>query len=246
MPASLTNKCKLCGEERRLSRSHIIPEFLYAPLYDDKHVLRQHDRTSGRIQFLQKGVRERLLCAACEALLNDRYEKYFKTAWYDDGALPPRPDFTQVAITGLDYRPSKLFLLSVLWRASVAKQGLFSHVELGPTHERAIRLMILNNDPGGEGLYPFAVDVLWLNDYVVRGLVLQPVDRRYGHKRVYVFGFGGCIWYFLVGSEALGMFRTLTLRKDGTLPIMWQNLTKLRLVQEFLLDHWSAAGRLPK
>ena len=30
-------KCKLCLKENKLSRSHIIPEFFYKPLYDEKH-----------------------------------------------------------------------------------------------------------------------------------------------------------------------------------------------------------------
>jgi hypothetical protein len=218
----------------------VIPEFFYAPLYDGKHLLHQHFRNSGKVKFVQKGHRELLLCQECETLLNDRYEKYFKATWYDDGALPQVPDFRQAVITNLDYRRFKLCLLSILWRASVAKQDLFSHVHLGQKHEQAIRQMLIKDDPGPEELYPFATDVLWLNNYVVRSAVLQPVDRRYGHNRVYIFGFGGCVWWFLIGSEAEGMFRTLTIRRDGTLPIMWQNLAKLQIIQDFLVDHLRA------
>jgi hypothetical protein len=235
--------CKLCEEDRKLCLSHVIPEFFYSPLYDDGHRLHQHDRESGRVRLVQKGHRELLLCLQCEGLLNDRYEKYFKAAWYDNGALPKVPNFQQATIDNLDYHKFKLCLLSVLWRASVAKQDLFSKVQLGQKHEQAIRHMLLTDDPGPEELYPFATDVLWLNDYVVRSAVLQPVDRRYDHKRVYIFGFGGCIWWFLIGSEVAGMFRTLTIRKDGTLPIMWQNLAKLQIIQDFLMDHLKAASR---
>jgi len=236
--------CKLCGEQRKLCHSHVIPEFFYAPLYDDKHRLHQHQRHSGQVRLAQKGHRELLLCEGCEALLNGRYEQYVKAAWYDDGALPKTPNFQQTVITGLDYRRFKLCLLSVLWRASVATQDLFSRVQLGPKHQGAIRQMLMNDDPGPVEVYPFAADVLWLNDYVVRSAVLQPVDRRYEHKRVYIFGFGGCIWYFLVGSDTAGMFRTLTIKRNGTLPIMWQNLAKLGIIQDFLVDHLRAARQL--
>src|SRR5438876_12386276 len=99
-------KCQLRGEDRKLVRSHIIPEFFYSALYDEKHVLHQHVRTTGEVKFVQKGHREPLLCEDCEGLLNDRYEKYFKKAWYDDGGLPKVPRFEQGAITGLDYAPS--------------------------------------------------------------------------------------------------------------------------------------------
>ena len=236
-------KCQLRGEDRKLVRSHIIPEFFYGALYDEKHVLHQHVRTTGEVKFVQKGHREPLLCEDCEGLLNDRYEKYFKKAWYDDGGLPKVPRFEQGAITGLDYRPFKLCLLSILWRASIAKQALFSHVQLGSKHERTIRQMLIEDDPGPEDLYPIAADVLWLKDYVVRSPILQPVDRRYGHKRVYILGFGGCMWWFLVGSDSSELFRCLTIRKDGTLPITWQNFAKLQIIRQFLTDHDAAARR---
>jgi hypothetical protein len=236
-------KCKFCGEDRKLCQSHVIPEFFYTPLYDDQHLLHAHYRESGKVKFAQKGHREPLLCEECETLLNDRYEKYFKKAWYDDGALPRTPNFQQGAITGLDYRPFKPCLLSILWRASVASQHLFSRVDLGTKHERTVRQMLIDDDPGPEELYPIAVDVLWLKDYVVRSAIVQPVDRRYDHKRVYLFAFGGCIWWFLIGSETEGMFRSLSIRKDGTLPIVWQNFAKLQIVRDFLAVHSKAVGR---
>src|SRR6184192_2124385 len=56
--------------------------------------------------------------------------------------------------------------------------------------------MLRSGEPGPEELYPIAAQLLWLKDYVARSPVLQPVPRRYDYKRVYVFGFGGCVWYF--------------------------------------------------
>jgi len=30
-------KCKICCQQKELRDSHIIPEFFYKPMYDDKH-----------------------------------------------------------------------------------------------------------------------------------------------------------------------------------------------------------------
>jgi hypothetical protein len=30
-------KCALCRQERPLRKSHVIPEFMFGPLYDEKH-----------------------------------------------------------------------------------------------------------------------------------------------------------------------------------------------------------------
>jgi len=246
-------RCKLCGEERELCDSHIIPEFFYERLYDDKHRLHEHDRDSGSVNFAQMGYREPLLCEGCEGVLNDRYEKYVKAALYDQGLLPRVPNFTQQTITGLDYRRFKLCMLSILWRASVAKQNAFSRVNLGRQHESAIRDMLLDDEPADEGVYPFVTTVLWLPDsetntpYIVRGAVHQavPLDGRYQHKRIYRLTFGGCMWDFLVGSETV-LMPTLSIRRDGTLRIFWANYAQVPDVRRFIADYDRASATRPK
>ena len=50
------------------------------------------------------------------------------------------------------YDQLKLFVLSVLWRASVSGQPYFAKVRLGP-HEEPIRQALLAGDPGDERFY---------------------------------------------------------------------------------------------
>jgi hypothetical protein len=65
--------CRLChseGEELRFS--HILPEFLYKPLRDEKHRyigLKYSQETGAKRVLLQKGIREYLLCGNCEQVL---------------------------------------------------------------------------------------------------------------------------------------------------------------------------------
>ena len=53
--------CKLCNKERELRNSHIVPEFFYKEIYDEKHRIfpRKEGRKYGQ---MQKGYREPLLC----------------------------------------------------------------------------------------------------------------------------------------------------------------------------------------
>src|SRR5574337_198522 len=134
--------CRLCKEEKDLKCSHIIPEFLYKPLYDAKHravslseIEIGQRRNFGKKRLIQKGLRERLLCSECEQLLNNRYEKYFKALWFDQGALPSTIESgVTFELHGLDYHKFKLFHLSVLFRAGVSSLPQFSQVKLG-AHE---------------------------------------------------------------------------------------------------------------
>jgi hypothetical protein len=63
--------CRLCGNDAELCDSHIVPEFLYKPLYDGKHrtLHARGDLTSKRL--VQKGLRERLLCVECERRIGE-------------------------------------------------------------------------------------------------------------------------------------------------------------------------------
>jgi len=65
----------LCKEDAKLCNSHILPEFFYLDLYEEKH--RTLQITKENEKYIQKGIREYLLCQQCETKLS-RYEKYAK------------------------------------------------------------------------------------------------------------------------------------------------------------------------
>lgn len=54
--------CAFCQQARPLRNSHIIPEFLYRTLYDEKHRFSAYG-SDGKAEVVQeqKGTRERLL-----------------------------------------------------------------------------------------------------------------------------------------------------------------------------------------
>jgi hypothetical protein len=143
--------CKFCGATAELRQSHIIPEFIYRPLYDSKHraITFPADSPSG---YLQKGFRAPLLCDSCEQFFNDNFEKSFKQIFVDKPPLP-KIAFRKKYKIQVDYATIKLFLLSVLWRAGVCDQPPFDLVELGE-HEPLIRSMLRNREPRGAGDYP--------------------------------------------------------------------------------------------
>ena len=146
--------CKLCLKPRKLCRSHIIPEFCYRPLYEKGRAVVVNPKDPSDWGYAQKGTRSYLLCQDCEGLLNDRYEKSFKSYWYDGDVLAPfRTGETVQYFTGIDYSSFKLFHLSVLFRASVSDHPIYREVDLGP-HEDHIRQMLWDQDPGEEWQYP--------------------------------------------------------------------------------------------
>ncbi len=149
--------CALCQQEVPLVRSHIVPEFLYKPHYDEKHRALLFDKRDVPHTMVQKGLRERLLCEGCEARLQV-FEDYFARYWFKERPLPAKVVASEVTLRGIDYARFKLFLLSIVWRASVSDTA--PEMSLGP-HEEPVRSMLINVDPGPKGsLYPIFAGVI--------------------------------------------------------------------------------------
>jgi hypothetical protein len=142
----IESQCNLCRTTAPLCRSHILPEFLYRPLYDEKHrhfVVRAGQNAT---QLAQRGLTEKLLCSACEQRFS-RYEKYAAEVMTGRMGHRYKNQGRRIVITGLDYEKFKLFQMSILWRAAVSSLDFFRLVTLGP-HQEALREMLLSDDPG--------------------------------------------------------------------------------------------------
>ena len=148
----MMQQCKLCLRDATLRKSHIVPEFVYNPVYDSSHRAITLEPKKPRRGYRQNGFWDRLFCDACEKLLG-RLESYFADVWFN---RPLRPNSLQgevVRISGLDYTKFKLFHLSILWRADTSALEVFKGVSLG-RHAEDIRHRILTADPGSADVYP--------------------------------------------------------------------------------------------
>lgn len=192
--------CALCLKPADLQLSHIIPEFLFCALYDDKH--RFHvistDKTE-RNKYQQKGLREPLLCATCEKQFS-RYERYASLVLNGGLNLGYQFDGSATIVTGIKYKPFRLFQLSVLWRAGVSRHEFFKDVSLG-SHEELLRQALLADDPGHFSKYGCAMFALAHEGVVMRNLMLQPKRVRFSGLGGYRFVFGGLAWIYVVSSH---------------------------------------------
>jgi len=208
-------QCKLCLKVKPLQNSHIIPELVFKPLYDDKHRFLGLHGDTGKYSIEQKGFRERLLCEECEKIFQP-YEHYFSILWYKSYPLPNPVNDWCVERKGFDFEPFYRFHLSILWRASVAQRSEFSAVALGPFEEPLRQFLLgaaasLQFEPTVHGMilrFPQTHEI-WNG--------LRP-PLRFSHNGVtgYTFVFGGCSWIYYV-SKQKGPFEPLRLRRLGTI-----------------------------
>ncbi len=205
-PPPAPTTCRLCSKPATLKNSHIFPK-MFVRAYASAIETGTHDvkqpasiliSTVPGIESGQKqhGIFERelgivklLLCEDCEQQFG-RYESWFRQNFY----IGSRARVFKKPITSrtrtAEYQPFKLFVLSLLWRASVACGVFFRNVSLGAEHEQKLASALLTEAAGPESFYEFAVFDLRLDGYTMEDFVEEPHFYQQTHVcALYVGGF---------------------------------------------------------
>ncbi|MBA3002742.1 MAG: hypothetical protein FP813_02645 [Desulfurivibrio sp.] len=237
-------KCKLCGNEAKLlKKSHIIPDFMYQDLFDEKHRYYEvivNKEYPLRNKLRQSGVYEPdILCSICDNEKFGGLETYASQALYggikltiENGAINSSK-YTR--IKGLDYSKFKLFLMSVWWRASISNLPVFQHVNLGK-HEQIIRDKLLNNDPGSSEEYPCAIFTYLHHDNNYHPIIAEPKCNYSDQQQICTFLIGGNLFVFYTHiDEKTEWVRHSAINEDGVMQIvqMSENLSA-KVVNKFV------------
>lgn len=236
--------CALCLRPKELRKSHIIPEFLYESLYDDKHRLHVLSVIPEQGNSLeQKGLREKLLCDDCEQKLSS-WERYASLALKGGTELTYRREGNIVFVGGLDYQKFRLFQLSILWRAGVSNLQFFERVQLGP-HSEILRKLILSSDPGSPNRYGCFMFGIKFQDSAFTQVIMQPGKVRLLGHTAYRFVFGGFMWAFLVSAQDLhAPYTEALLRLDGSALFLLRDVEEMQNLASFSKE-LVALGRFP-
>lgn len=230
--SSENDNCKLCKTSAKLRKSHIIPEFIYKPLYD-KNIHRFHSFSSKinyRPKYLQKGVWDRLLCDDCEQKFG-RYEKYANDNFFNN----PNIEAVQVAdlliVKNLNYSQFKLFQLSILWRMSVTIKIGFDAFTLGP-NEEIIRKMLFIENPGNIDEFGCLLYYMADPDVNLNGLIISPeFFTKNGYKVLRVV-FGGFTWVYFISRTIENLdYRDHFITRKGDLKILLRIARNMKFVQ---------------
>ena len=191
--------CKLCGRYKRLRKSHIFPEFFYKTLYDEKHrVVGVTPWPEAKNPYLQKGLREYLLCEDCEGRFAV-WERYAAIVLRELPDTASAKAGSVIEKTGVKYDTFKLFQMSVLWRAGVANHLTFSEVDLG-LHESKLRAMLINANPGPPARYGCVL--IGFRGGSLKQFGRPPIRCRVKGHRAYIFLACGLIWLYVISSHS--------------------------------------------
>ena len=151
--------CRLCLKEKILiKRSHLFPNFMYKGIGDD---IKRINVISSSKPFQKKKVQsgayeENILCADCDNNLLSKLERYANNFLYsqpyrtNNESFEQVPSFHGISIIrckNIDYQKFKLFLQSLIWRASVSTHQLFKNFKLTEQQEEQLRSSLIESIP---------------------------------------------------------------------------------------------------
>jgi hypothetical protein len=158
-----------------------------------------------------------MLCDNCEAVFQ-RVEHYFAKHWFQLDPLPDSVDSIYVERAGFDFEPYFRFHLSILWRASVARDPMFTAVKLGP-FEEPLRRFLLGTDETLQyepSIYAMVLRRPRTHELWNR-IVVVPVRSRIKEVTTYASAFGGCSWYYCVSKQGGAFPESLRLKRPGSI-----------------------------
>lgn len=220
--------CKLCGNSSRLiKQSHIIPEFMYKKIKDDRNRMSLvPTMPSEKGQIVQTGFFEKnILCRVCENERFAKLERYVSQVLYNGGgdALFQKQKnldgATSLGIQGLDYKKFKLFALSILWKAHISDHRFFAKINL-PDHENRLRTMLLNDDAGRGDEYQIGIIAVKDTKGELVRMFSNPDVVRSGSDYFSIFFIAGFFYFINLKSDPdFVLFKKYSLTEDGKIEI---------------------------
>jgi len=233
-------KCRLCLEEKKLIKAHIIPDFMHRGLFDEKHQLHKVQLAFDKMPSKKMSTGEydtAILCAECDNKISE-YESYFSKVIYGGSLLgmkkfKDKDGLIFTEIVNLDYTKTRLFFLSLLWRASITTRPTYSDVKLSQMLEVKIRDMFLNENPGEPFELACTVTTILDHSSIEHGMIAPP--RRNIDNTEIVFMIQGFFYRFYLTNNIPEKVKPHILDKKGKIDILhYPEVIAKKLVNEFL------------
>jgi hypothetical protein len=173
--------CKLCKLNPPIQNSHVIPEFMYKPVYDPKHrfvPISTSDFQPPKIE--QKGFREPILCPACETkfsqwegalktTLNAIYTRNPKVLAAENGEV--------LVLKSIDGNMLRIGILSILWRLIVSEGDDFKFYQASAEVTEDLRAILNSNNINlPDDKYPILVSLIERSDGINAQDILMLFD----------------------------------------------------------------------
>jgi len=196
------NLCHLCGSDEPLQKSHIIPRSYYKSIKGKSGqllVVSSDEHTKPELS--NSDPKEKLLCRSCEQFLSINFETYGTRLLKDTTTVKRKKD--HVIFNNFRFKEFYLYLISILWRASISSIDPYDKVKLGSQINNLLSFCIRNKT--------LKIQTSLRLDHFLRICLLRVVDKHEPKNDTIIkktlVGFGvefgkdkedGFIYYFMV------------------------------------------------
>jgi hypothetical protein len=177
-------RCRFCNQNKpALTKAHIIPRSLFK-------IVRGGAKHSTEMRVSKNALNEKyhqaghydcnILCQDCERKFS-RYDTHGHSVFtnvFKEPTIYRDPYGFECAylLPGVDFPLLKLFLLSVLWRASVSRLFFYQQVRLGEWHEAKIKSLIANGTVEDADDYQFVCS--HHKDHPYPDMIMPPLSQK--------------------------------------------------------------------
>jgi hypothetical protein len=209
-----------------------VPDFIFRSLCGDEHEFFLLT-SSGKPKQFHRTFCEKLLCEKCEIQFG-KWESYASRFFYGGMPLTGRKWGKNFELSGVDYAPMKLFLMSLLWRFAATSIPWFKGVDLGP-HKEHLRKLLLKSDPAEPWRYGCLIGAVLDNGKHIPDLIVPPSQIRISRERWYRMVVGGFLLTFYGSShppaEGIG---AAMIQEDGRFILTPREVCELPFLSQVL------------
>ena len=243
--------CPLCEKEvpNLHKRSHLIPEWMYKDVYDDKHKMINVTISKEHVNKKQKGYYNEIICNDCEveSASFDRYASLILTEDSRDSmeylsvnrnaikTFVKGKEQNHVIWSNIDFHKLQKFVFACILRTHISMQKEGKTLLINK-HFRKIREIYKSNKIVEDTTYPILLIKLTEDDGY-KNIVLMPFSTKVGNHYTIEFSGGGYTFWVFVSSHKIqdALYRA-SLKHDGS----------LYLFQASMQDSGSFKKALPK
>jgi hypothetical protein len=132
------SNCHLCNHPSELQESHIIPRSYFKSLKGKSGQLFTVSTDElVEAKLSNSDPKEELLCWECEQFISRNFEQYGTRLFKDYKKVKKMKD--AVIFNQFRFKEFYLYLISILWRASISNLTRYEHVELGEKLNNLLR-----------------------------------------------------------------------------------------------------------
>ncbi len=214
---------------------------MYKGLFDAKHFIAPVDLVEFKVKkLIPNGFYDsNILCEDCDNNILGSLESYASIVIWGGKSNQksyPKTEYKTnqlnqkyLHLTNINYSKFKLFLLSIIWRASISRQKIFNTISLGE-HENIIGKMILENNPGK--FYEYPVGLFVLNENISTKMISNPIRYNKDGDLSYLFLINGLVFnYKIDGHGDKELYDFLGIKENNTMDVFLFDETDS---QEFL------------